>query len=349
MRLPNGYGSVEKLNGNRRNPWRVRVTRSWDVDVDTGIVKQIRVTIGYYPSKKEAMQALAAYNETPWTINNFTLEDIYERWSDEHFQTISQSNISGYKAAWKVFEPIKHMKMNDIKLDHLQHAVDTSGKNRPTLRKVKSLVSQLFDYAIKHEYISVEKSKIPGYINIDKAGNPNGITRTPFTEPEIERLWNDTANDTTKIILMMIYSGVRISELLELKKENVNLELHCFNITEAKTKAGIRTVPIHDRTFPFFQRFMDDTTNTTDYLLHNSGNPWQYRNFYDSYWTPTMNQLNMEHRPHDTRHTCVSMLTAKGVDERIVKKIVGHAGNSVTQIVYTHVEIQQLLKEINKL
>ena len=62
-----------------------------------------------------------------------------------------------------------------------------------------------------------------------------------------------------------------------------------------------------------------------------------------------MNQLNMEHRPHDTRHTCVSMLTAKGVDERTVKKIAGHAGNSVTQIVYTHVEIQQLLKEINKL
>ena len=224
------------------------------------------------------MQALAAYNETPWSINNFTLEDIYEKWSDEHFPTISQSNINGYKAAWKIFDPIKHMKMNDIKLDHLQRTVDTSGKNRPTLRKGKSLISQLFDYAIKHEYIRVEKSKIPGYINIDKA--------------------------------------------------------------------GIRTVPIHDRTYPFFQHFMNDTTN---YLLHNSRNPWQYRNFYDSYWTPTMNQLNMEHRPHDTRHTCVSMLTAKVVDELIFKKIVGHAGNSVTQIVYTHVEIQQLLKEINKL
>lgn len=62
-----------------------------------------------------------------------------------------------------------------------------------------------------------------------------------------------------------------------------------------------------------------------------------------------MNWLNMEHRPHDTRHTFVSMLTAKGVDERIVKKIVGQAGNSVTQIVYTHIEIQQLIKEINKI
>lgn len=38
-----------------------------------------------------------------------------------------------------------------------------------------------------------------------------------------------------------------------------------------------------------------------------------------------------------------------GTNERIVKKIVGHADNSVTQIVYTHVEIQLLLKEINKL
>ena len=73
MRLPNGYGSVEKLNGNRRNPWRVRITKSWVVDVSTGKVIQNRTTISYYPSKKEAMQALAAYNETPWSINNFTL------------------------------------------------------------------------------------------------------------------------------------------------------------------------------------------------------------------------------------------------------------------------------------
>ena len=39
----------------------------------------------------------------------------------------------------------------------------------------------------------------------------------------------------------------------------------------------------------------------------------------------------MKHRPHDTRHTCVSLLAAAGIDERIIKKIVGHAGQGVTE------------------
>ena len=44
----------------------------------------------------------------------------------------------------------------------------------------------------------------------------------------------------------------------------------------------------------------------------------------------------MSHRPHDTRHTCISLLAEAGVDDRMVKKIVGHKGQGVTQQVYTH-------------
>ena len=57
----------------------------------------------------------------------------------------------------------------------------------------------------------------------------------------------------------------------------------------------------------------------------------------------------MEHRPHDTRHTCVSLLAEAGVDERLVKKIVEHKWQEVTQQVYTHFEIEALLDVINKI
>ncbi len=52
---------------------------------------------------------------------------------------------------------------------------------------------------------------------------------------------------------MLIYSGCRISELLDLKKEHVNLEEHYFNIVQAKTAAGIRVVPIADKVLLFFE------------------------------------------------------------------------------------------------
>ena len=68
------------------------------------------------------------------------------------------------------------------------------------------------------------------------------------------------------------------------------------------------------------------------------------------YWQPLLDELNLgSHRPHDTRHTCVSLLTTQGVDERIIKKIVGHKGQGVTETVYTHLELPVKLEAINKI
>ncbi len=55
------------------------------------------------------------------------------------------------------------------------------------------------------------------------------------------------------------------------------------------------------------------------------------------------------HRPHDTRHTCISMLASKKVDDRIIKKIVGHKGQTVTEVVYTHVDLPDKLEAINSI
>ena len=144
------------------------------------------------------------------------------------------------------------------------------------------------------------------------------------------------------------FSQFRISELLNLKKEDVNLEEKWFRIVQAKTEAGVRTVPIADKVLPFFQEWYDK--NDCEYLLSTpEGEQFKYRNYYDSYWLPFMDQMNMKHTPHETRHTCVSLLASAGVDERVIKKIVGHKGQGVTQTVYTHFEIEELLDAINKI
>lgn len=54
MKLPNNYGSITKLSGNRRRPFMVR--KSLDG-------KQL--VIGYFESKEKALQALADYNRQP--------------------------------------------------------------------------------------------------------------------------------------------------------------------------------------------------------------------------------------------------------------------------------------------
>ena len=209
----------------------------------------------------------------------------------------------------------------DLKLTDLQGVVDNCGKNYPTLRKLKVLFSQMYEYAMKYEICMKDYSE---YVDITKFKDKNP---------------NKENNLYAQIVLVLIYSGVRVSELLDLKRENVNIEERCFKVAESKTESGIRVVPIHDRTYPFFKKWYEDGN---EYLLHTpDGKQFIYRNYYDSYWTPVMELIGCSHKPHDTRHTCISMMTEKEVSPTLVKKIVGHSGAmSLTEKVYTHVNVQ---------
>lgn len=347
-KLPNGYGSVYKLQGNRRNPYVAKKTKGWSINPETGKATQLYITVGYYPTRKDALTALSEYNANPYDVSSkITLKEVYEKWSDEHFKNVSDSNVKGYKAAWKLCNKIENMKIVDIKLDHLQMIVNESGKNTPTLRKLKVLLGLMYKYAVIHEIIPQEKNKVE-YLDIKRAGNPNALDRKPFTKSELKHIWKikDT-NIYYSVILILIYTGVRISELLDLKKEDIHLEEKWFFVAASKTRAGVRAVPIAEKILPFFQSWMQ---KDCEYLICTpENNHFLYKNYYDSYWKPLMENLNMNHRPHDTRHTCISLLAAADVNDKIIKKIIGHKGQSVTENVYTHFEIEELLDAINKI
>lgn len=341
MRLPNGYGSVYKLSVNRRNPWAVAVF----VDTPNGRVRKI---IGYCAAKEDGLQMLADYHKNPFTIEtaSITFSEVYAKWADEHFGKISASNIKGYQASYKCCTELYKIRMVDIRKTNLQHVIDTCGKNYPTLRKLQVLFSQLFKFALENDICVRDYSQFVDIAQY-KDKNPDAINRQPFSAAEIDRLWSaaDTDNYTIKLLLCMIYSGARIGELYELKKKNVHLGERWFYIEKSKTPAGIREVPIAEKVYPLWEQCM---ARQSDYVFCNAqGNKFMDRTFRDSYWNPLMDQLNMTHLPHDARHTCVSMLTNAGVDERMIKKIVGHAGQSVTENVYTHLEMPEKLKAIN--
>ena len=57
MKLPNGYGSVYKLSGNRRNPWVACVTIGYNKETRN----QERRVIGYFPNKPKALNSSASF------------------------------------------------------------------------------------------------------------------------------------------------------------------------------------------------------------------------------------------------------------------------------------------------
>ncbi len=350
MKLPNKYGSVYKLSGKRRKPWAVRKTVGWKQIPEKKKSYPIYEFIGYYATKAEALQALANYNEDPYDLhfNTITFEEVYDKWSEEHFEKVSASNINGYKAAFNTSKDLWKMKFQEIKLDHLQKVVDDSGKNTPTLKKLKIMFGLMYDYAVIHEIVSKDKRDMVRYLDISKPGNPNAYDRKPFTKKAVKLLWSSVdTNEYMSVVLMLIYTGVRIGEMLDLEKKDVHLDERWFYVKESKTDAGIREVPIAEKIVPFFEKWMK---KDCDHLICTPDQkPFEYRNYYDSYWTPLMQDLSMKYTPHCTRHTCVSLLTEAGVDERIIQKIVGHKGQNVTQVVYTHLDLPIKLEAINKI
>jgi integrase len=134
-------------------------------------------------------------------------------------------------------------------------------------------------------------------------------------------------DDMSRIILFMIYTGLRAGEYC-----NMELDEDVIHIKESKTAAGIRDVPLSDK---------------AQKLAHLP----LYSDYYDMkyYFTTWREKNGFSHTLHDTRHTCVSRLTNVGVDERIIQKIVGHKGKNVTEKVYTHIDLEVMREALNKI
>lgn len=317
MRLPNGYGSVYKLSGNRRNPYAARVTTGWTMEPN-GKSFPIYKFIGYYPTRKEALQALAEWNRDPTDASTATLADIFERWSEDY-----NGEMMYHTSAWRGMEELWDRKIAEIKLSDYEEFFRNSDKSVPMKRKMKTVLSFLYTYAIRHEIIDASLRSRVDYIDPGEY-KPNDIHKT-FTTDEIKRLWK-MENEYDRVALILIYTGLRISELLELSPSDVHREERYIYIRKSKTKAGIREVPLAEKILPIFFIPSERYEHYRQYFVEHYG-----------------------HLPHDTRHTCVSLLTEAGVDERIIKSIIGHAGENVTEKVYTHISLEAKIEAINKL
>jgi hypothetical protein len=166
MKNPNGFGSVHKLSGNRRNPWRARKTIGWD---ENG--KQLYQTIGYYKNRQLAIQALADYNENPYDIktDSITFSEVYEKWSEEHFATIVPSAIRTWKSAYNYCKPIYNVRFKDLRVSHLEETIKNADVGSSTKARIKSMFNLLFKYAMKHDICDKDYASL---CNSVKKGKP---------------------------------------------------------------------------------------------------------------------------------------------------------------------------------
>ena len=341
MKNPNGYGSISKLSGKRRRPYMVRITTSFDVNG-----KQIMKVLGYYKTRIEAMKALADFNDNPYNIslNDVTLKEVLDRFIKNKKRTVEQSSLKTYKLWYNYLKPLYNKKMKDIRTLELQNFIDSLNHlSTGSLKLVKCFIRMLFKEAMEMDIISKDYSqfiKLPKY----KAK----IERKVFTKDEIALLWvNVNDIEYADVILILIYTGMRINELLRLKKINVNLEQNII-IGGSKTEAGKnRIIPIHPKILPLIVKRME---NKTEYLIPNrkKSNYYNYNNFRAKEFVEIMKALGMEHTIHDTRHTFATMISDVSNNENAITEIIGHTNINMTKR-YIHTNIEKIRAEIEKI
>ncbi len=339
MRKPSGYGSVIKLKGNRRKPYQVRVTKGYDKD--TG--KQIYKYIGYFEKQQEAEMALAEYNANPYDIDTakITFKQLYDKWSSEHFQKVGRTSIEHYDLAFRYCKEIHNMRFIDIRLNHLQGIIDNLGKPYPTRRMTKLLMSQLFRYAIKNDIVEKEYSK---YVDLGKP-SPREEKKI-FTQEEIDKLFKYVDKlEYVDTVLIMIFTCMRIGELVTIKTEDVHLKER-YMIGGIKTQAGKdRIIPINKKILPFIEKWYNP--NNEFLITNDKGEQMQHQNYRREKFKNIMEKLKMDHTPHECRHTGISLLDSAGANKLCVKRIVGHSSKDITEDVYTHKTIEELIATID--
>lgn len=351
MKMANGMGSVYKLSGKRRNPWIARKTKGWDLDEATGKAKQLYITIGYFPTRQEALTALVNYNNNPYDIeaNTITFEEVYERWSAAHFQTIVPSAQRTWVSAFNHSKPLHKMRMRDIRANHLEGAIKDAKVGDSTKQRMKSLYNLMYKYSLKYEIVDKDYAALCDNV---KRGKPT-IVRVPYTDLEIAALWENITFPFVDMVLIGIYSGWRPQELSILQIADIDLETWTY-YGGLKTDAGRnRCVPIHPLVRDLVKSNYEKAVAMGSAYLFNDENGQQGTHLtYDKYrgrFNKINKRLGMSHRPHDTRHTFITKAKDVDVNEYILKLMVGHAIEDVTEKVYTHRTMQQLQEEIAKI
>lgn len=351
MKLPNGYGSVIKLTGKRRKPYAVRIS-SGRKKTEKGYIQTYKY-LEYFENQKKAYAYLADYNagkvvsEHQSFTDMPTFTELYEEWlkfKTNLKKSPSAATVRNYGIAYRRFESLHQRKFATIRTKDIQEIADTlKEKSDSTVTMAKTVISQMFEYGIKNEYCEKNYAELVTW----EYTKTEEIMHIPFTEDELKLLWNNKEEPFVDVILMMIYTGLRASEFISIERKNVNLQ-EKYIIGGMKTEAGTnRTVPIHDAVLPFFKRYYNQGNR---YLMTNmSGKALSYTNFLTNYWKPAAKRLKLNHIPHDTRHTFITLADKYQINDLCLKLIVGHSVSDITKGVYTHKNTEELLIEINKI
>lgn len=287
LKRANGTGTVYKLQGRRKRPW---------------VAAKGKVILGYYETKTAALEMLG--RATDMIISdryNYTFEQVFNEWKVIHYKGVTQNAADIYDKSFKVFSSLHKRRFRDLRTSDFQKIIDSErddGKSYSILAKRKQLITQLSTWAVREEIIT---TNFATYVKLPKEEKKE---KEIFSDEDIKVLESD-GSEAAKVVLMLIYTGMRIGELFNLPLSDYHGN---YVIGGEKTDAGRnRVIPINPEGRDYFAFFAAKASGNL--LISGYSGGQTSRQFRMNDYYPLLKRLGIKRiTPHSTRHTYECLL-----------------------------------------
>lgn len=183
----------------------------------------------------------------------------------------------------------------------------------------------------------------------DRVKNLSVNTREPepFNTKEVGKILNELQGQERNLIQFAFWSGLRTSELIALRWQDVDLKHNRIFVRQAKvrgqikgtkTNAGTREVILQPQAREALLNQQAYTGTIDEMAFHDSRTDQPWKNdqaIRKIVWTPALKMANVKYRtPYQTRHTFASTLLSRGENPMFVAQQMGHKDWAMIRKVY---------------
>ena len=273
---------------------------------------------------------------------------------------LSENTIASYGIDLKLF--LEYLRENEIPsfkqvnkeviVNYMQAEKNNNKANSSILRSVSSL-RKFFQYLAQEKIIEKDPMLL-----IDTPKKKQHLPQV-LTKEEVEKLLHSPNTGQVlglrdRAMLELMYAtGLRISEIINLKLEDLHLTMGTLQTLGKGHKE--RIVPVGDEAIKWINRYLEEARPK---LLKQKRSNYLFLNFHGNNLTrqgvwkklkPEVRKAGIQKNitPHTLRHSFATHILENGADLRIVQELLGHADISTTQI-YTHLSNKQLADIYNR-
>jgi integrase len=237
-------------------------------------------------------------------------------------------------------------KLNQVKPVAVEAWLDSIKRARGTKAKIRNIMSAVFNHAMRYEWLDANPIKL-----VRQSAKRE---RTPdvLELAELQLLLSNLDVRERTLVLLDAATGLRVSELLALRWEDVNFKTLELNVTRSiwhqvvgncKTEASAKPVPLDS----YMAQDLLEWRRTSPYPMPHDWvfasptmkgkQPYWPDNLMKRYIRPVAQKAGIQKRVgwHTFRHSFGTLLKANGEDIKTVQELLRHANSRITLEVYT--------------